>query len=51
MVVGPGDTLVSIAREHAGEVDPGEFFEGLVALNGDRPEVQLGQVVALPELR
>jgi hypothetical protein len=51
VVVGPGDTLWSIAEEHFPPGRRAAAVEALEALNGPSSSVELGDVVALPDLR
>lgn len=50
VVVGPGDTLWSIAEEHFPASQLVVAVEGLTALNGGSEALRVGDVVALPEL-
>jgi hypothetical protein len=47
IVIGPGDTLWSIAHEYRGEVPHGRYVDYLVRLNGG-PSIQVGQQLRLP---
>jgi hypothetical protein len=51
VVVGPGDTLWSIAEEHFPPGRRPAAVAALEALNGPSESLELGDVVALPELR
>ncbi len=50
VVVGPGDTLWSIAEEHFPASQRVVATEGLTALNGRSAALRVGDVVALPDL-
>jgi Tfp pilus assembly protein FimV len=50
VVVGPGDTLWSIAEEHFPPDARATAVEALEALNGPSVGLELGDVVALPDL-
>lgn len=50
VVVGPGDTLWSIAEEHFPASQLVVAVEGLTALNEGSEALRVGDVVALPEL-
>ncbi len=50
VVVGPGDTLDSLAREYGPESDPGRTIAAMEALNGGERSVEVGQVLAMPIL-
>lgn len=47
-VIGPGDTLYSIAAEHAPTASPAAVVDQLVELNGGTSDVELGDVIVLP---
>jgi LysM repeat protein len=47
-VVAPGDTLWSIAGTYRGEVPRGEYVERLIAANGGRAGLLVGQRLVLP---
>jgi len=47
-VVGPGDTMWSIAADYAPTADRAQTVAELVALNGGRSDLGVGDVVALP---
>lgn len=48
VVVGPGDTLRSLALEYAPDADTAELVGSIAALNGGERAVEVGQVLALP---
>lgn len=50
VVVGPGDTLRSIAVEYAPTADQARVVDAIQALNGGELSVEVGQVLALPLL-
>ena len=49
-VVGPGDTMWSIAADYAPPAERAGVVAGMVALNGGRSALGVGDVVALPVL-
>ncbi len=50
VVVGPGDTIRSVALKWAPEADPREMSEAIRFLNGGDTALEIGQVLALPGL-
>jgi hypothetical protein len=50
VVVGPGDTLWSIAEEHFPVARRSAAIEALAALNGSSADLRPGEIVALPSL-
>lgn len=50
VVVGPGDTLRSVAVEYAPGADQARVVEEIRVLNGGERSVEVGQVLALPLL-
>lgn len=50
VVVGPGDTLRSVAIEYAPAADQAQVVDAIRVLNGGERVVELGQVLALPVL-
>ncbi|MCZ7630343.1 MAG: hypothetical protein M5U19_15475 [Microthrixaceae bacterium] len=48
VVVGPGDTLRSVAVDYAPDADQAQVVEAIRVLNGGEPSVEVGQVLALP---
>lgn len=49
-VVGPGDTLRSVAVEYAPAADQAQVVDAIRVLNGGERSVEVGQVLALPLL-
>lgn len=50
VVVGPGDTLRSVAADYAPGADLVQVVEAIRVLNGAERSVEVGQVLALPAL-
>lgn len=48
VVVGPGDTVTSLAAELAPTDEVARYVDGIVALNGGERSLEVGQVVELP---
>lgn len=49
-VVGPGDTLRSVAVDHAPDADQAQVVEAIRVLNGGETSLEVGQVLALPQV-
>lgn len=47
-MVGPGDTVTSLAAELAPTDEVARYVDGIVALNGGERSLEVGQVVELP---
>jgi hypothetical protein len=50
VVIGPGDTLRSVAVEYAPAADQTQVIDAIRLLNGGERSVEVGQVLALPLL-